>query len=119
KLTSYRVPHARPIVTGPGAPTFVSITNAKMTLLLRRAGTYRIAVRWSPYWRASHGCLWRGKDGMLRLSTLQPRLVRLSFVVSADSALDPLTGTPRRRTTVSGCAEGRRRWAPGFNSRRP
>jgi hypothetical protein len=102
KLTIYRVPHARPILTGPGAPTFVSITNAKMTLLLTRAGTYRIAVRWSPYWRASHGCLWRGKDGMLRLSTLRSRLVRLSFVVSADSALDTLTGAPRDCTAPSG-----------------
>jgi hypothetical protein len=29
---------------------------------------------------------------MLRLTTPKPRLVRLSFVVSADSALDTLTG---------------------------
>jgi hypothetical protein len=63
-----------------------------MTIALAHAGTYRVAVRWSPYWRASHGCLSQGSDGMLRLTTRESRLVRLSFVVSADSALDTLTG---------------------------
>jgi hypothetical protein len=92
RLTIYRVPHPRPIVTGPGRPAVVRMTAAKMTLFLTRGGTYRIAVRWSPYWRAPHTCLWQGKDGMLRLRTQSPRTVRLSFVVSADSALDTLTG---------------------------
>jgi hypothetical protein len=95
KLTIYKVPHARPIVTGPGAAAIVRMTDAKMTLSLARGGTYRIAVRWSPYWRASHGCVSQGEDGMLRLTTLRARRVELSFIVSADSALDTLTGTPQ------------------------
>ena len=92
KLTIYRVPHARPIVTGPGAASIVRMTDAKLTVLLARGGTYRVAVRWSPYWRASTGCLSQGKDGMLRLTAARPARVRLHFVVSADSALDTLTG---------------------------
>lgn len=98
KLTIYRVPHPRPIVTGPAAAAVERMKDANMTLALTRAGTYRVAVRWSPYWRASHGCLSQGKDGMLSLTTLQPRLVRLSFVVSADSALDTLTGARQNCT---------------------
>jgi hypothetical protein len=91
RLTIYKVPDARPIVTGDGA-AIVRMTDAKLTLSVRRRGTYRVAVRWSPYWRASRGCLSQGKDGMLRLTALRPGIVRLSFVVSADSALDTLTG---------------------------
>lgn len=93
KLTIYRVPHARPIVTGPSKPTILRMTDAKMTLSLARAGTYRIAVRWSPYWRTSYGCLAQGSDGMLRLTTPRSRLVELSFVISADSAFDTLAGS--------------------------
>ena len=98
KLTIFRVPHARAIVTGPGSAAIVSMTDAKITLDLAHGGTYRIAVRWSPYWRASQGCLWRGRDGMLRLTTLHSELARLSFVVSADSALETLTGAPESCT---------------------
>jgi hypothetical protein len=93
ELTIYRVPDARSIVTGPGRPTIVQMADAKLELLLTRGGTYRIAMHWSPYWRASQGCLSHGKDGMLRLSTLHPGPVKLSFVVSADRALDTLAGT--------------------------
>ena len=93
RLTIYRVPDARPIVTGPGAPAVVRIRDANMTLALTRGGTYRVAARWSPYWRASRGCLSQGRDGMLRLTAQSARLVKLSFVVTADSALDTLAGT--------------------------
>jgi hypothetical protein len=95
KLTIYKVPDARPIVTGPAGAAIVRMTDAKIKLVLKQGGTYRIAVRWSPYWRTSHGCLTQGKDGMLRLTALHSGFVRLSFVVSADSAFDTLTGTPQ------------------------
>lgn len=93
ELTIYRVPAARPILTGPGSPRIVRMTDARMVLALSRGGSYRIAVRWSPYWRASHGCISKGVDGMLRLEAQRAGLVGLSFVVSADSALDTLTGS--------------------------
>jgi hypothetical protein len=60
---------------------------------VHRGGTYRIAVRWSPYWRASSGCLSAGKDGMIRLRTRGgPQRVALRFRVDATQALDTLTG---------------------------
>jgi hypothetical protein len=58
-----------------------------------RGGTYRIAVRYSPYWRSSDGCLSKGKDGMLRLTTLHARIAHIGFILSADSAFDQLAGT--------------------------
>ncbi len=73
-VTIYRVPHPRPIVTGPGEPRLLALTAETLRLRVSRGGTYRIAVRWSPYWRASDGCLGRGADGMLRLRTLSARV---------------------------------------------
>ena len=92
-ISIYRVPSFEPIVTGPERPRLVSMTQEKIVVQTYVGGTDRIAVRWSPYWRASMGCLAKGKDGMLRLTTLHPRRVAISFIVSADSALDTLAGT--------------------------
>jgi hypothetical protein len=78
------------------------MTDTKMTAFVTRGGSYRIAVRWSPYWRASHGCLRQGRDGMLRLTTLRSQRVTLSFVVSAEGALDTLTGSSHRCSTPDG-----------------
>jgi hypothetical protein len=49
-------------------------------------------VRWSPYWHASLGCLSRGTDGMLRLTTRHPHFVRLRFHLNAERALSELAG---------------------------
>ena len=91
-LTIYQVPHARPIVTGPGQPVVTALTASHLKLTVHRGGTYRIAVRWSPYWRASDGCLSKGKDGMIRLRTRGPQKVGLMFRVDAAHALDQLAG---------------------------
>jgi hypothetical protein len=91
-LTIYAVPHPRAIVTGPGRPVLTSLTGSHLKVVVHRGGTYRIAVRWSPYWRASKGCLSAGKDGMIRLRTLGPQTVGLMFQVDAIHALDTLAG---------------------------
>ena len=93
-ISIYRVPHFRPIVTGPGRSRVVAMTQARIIVGVSKGGTYRIAVRYSPYWRTSDGCLSEGKDGMLRLTTLHPRVASIGFIVSADSALDQLAGQP-------------------------
>ena len=88
----YRVPGFVPIVTGPGKPRVLALTAERVVVAVPRGGTYRIAVRYSPYWRASDGCLGKGKDGMLRLTTRRARVSRIGFIVSADSAFDQLAG---------------------------
>jgi hypothetical protein len=88
----YRVPGFVPIVTGPGKPRVLKMTQERIVVGVGSGGTYRIAVRYSPYWRTSDGCLSQGKDGMLRLTTLHARVARIGFIVSADSALDQLAG---------------------------
>ncbi|HET7573038.1 MAG TPA: hypothetical protein VFJ77_10285 [Gaiellaceae bacterium] len=91
-VTVYRVPRPRPIVTGPGDPRLVALTESTLRLRLSEGGSYRIAVRWSPYWTASDGCLSRGGDGMLRLRALGPREIRLAFRLNTDRVLDTLAG---------------------------
>jgi hypothetical protein len=92
ELTVYRVPAARSMITGPGSPRLTALTESKMRAVLPRGGTYRIAVRWSPYWHASLGCIAKGHDGMIRLTTRRPHLVRLVFHVNATRALEELAG---------------------------
>jgi hypothetical protein len=91
-LTIFAVPDARPIITGPARPRLTSLTGSGMSAVLHRGGMYRIAVRYSPYWRASHGCLSQGTDGMLRLATRRARTVVLVFDVDAGRALSQLAG---------------------------
>lgn len=95
KLTIYEVPKPRSIVTGPDKPKLSMLTQERIGVTVHRGGDYRIAVRYSPYWRASDGCLREGKDQMLRLQTRAARHVTIVFKVNADSALDELAGAKR------------------------
>jgi hypothetical protein len=92
ELSIFKVPHAHSIITGPGAPELTSLTQSRIGVAVHRGGTYRIAVRWSPYWHASLGCLSQGKDKMIRLTTRHAHFVRLTFQVSAGRALDEIVG---------------------------
>jgi hypothetical protein len=55
-----------------------------------------VALRHSPYWQASAGCLTRSLDGMLRLTVARPGTVRLRFDVDAGRALAALAGREPR-----------------------
>jgi hypothetical protein len=87
EVTIYAVPHPQPIARG-----LLALSDERIKIAVRRAGTERIAVKYSPYWHASKGCLSEGKDGMLRLRNLHPRVVTIVFDVSASRALRTLAG---------------------------
>jgi hypothetical protein len=91
-LTVFEVPHATPILTGPRGARVVSLTDARIVVFVARAGSYRLAVRFSRYWRPSAGCLSQGADGMIRLSIPQPGRISLKFAPNARSALAALAG---------------------------
>ena len=95
-LVVYEVPHARRIVSGPGGARVLSLRNSRMVLRVDRPGRYRVAVRYSPYWRPSIGCVERTRDGMIRLAVPRAGAVRLRFDVDAESALSVLAGGPSR-----------------------
>jgi hypothetical protein len=92
QLSIFEVPSPRPIVTGPGPAHVRALTRRRLMVRLGERGTYRIALRHSPYWRTSRGCLSRGVDGMLRLTVLRPGPVQLRFDVSTGRALAALAG---------------------------
>jgi hypothetical protein len=93
-LTIFEVPRPRPIVTGPGRARMVSLTENGAVLAVARAGTYRVAIRYTPYWGVSPGCAREARDGMTRVAV--PRAGRVSLVVrwTPERALDVVAGTP-------------------------
>jgi len=95
-LTVYEVPHATPILTGPPGARVLSLTESRIVVRARRAGTYRLAVRYSRYWRPSAGCAARAGDGMIGLTVARPGRIALKFAPDARSAFAALTGGAAR-----------------------
>jgi hypothetical protein len=95
-LTVYAVPNATPILTGRSGARVVLLTESRIVVAAERAGKYRLAVRFSRYWRPSAGCASRTADGMIRLAIPRPGRVSLKFAPNAESALAALTGGSSR-----------------------
>ena len=94
------MPSPRPLITGPAPASVVGLTESQVTVRASEAGTYRLAIRYSPYWMASRGCLDPGKDSMIRLRIPAPGTVKLSIHVNARRALDAFAGQrPQTCTT--------------------
>jgi hypothetical protein len=96
EVSIYAVPHPRPIVDGPGRPSVVEFRESKLVIHVSRPGKYLVAVRWSPYWRASTGCLVRSPDGMVDLRARNAGVVRIAFDVDVHSLIDAFAGTSPR-----------------------
>jgi hypothetical protein len=99
-LTIYEVPHAQSIVTGPDRPRLDLLTQQRIGVAVRTGGDYRIAVRWSPYWRTSDGCLSETKDNMMQLRTRAARRVTITLQLSLDDALDELAGASQPKCSL-------------------
>jgi hypothetical protein len=91
-LSIYEVPSPRPLITGPAAASVIGLTETQVTIRAAAAGTYRLAIRYSPYWLASSGCLDPGEDSMIRLWIPSRGTVKLSIHVNARRALDAFAG---------------------------
>jgi hypothetical protein len=91
-LTIYAVPSPHRIVRGPGAARVVLLTQTRLNVAFGAPGTYRLAIRYSPYWSASSGCLDPGGDGMIRLRVPAAGVVQLRFHVNAKRALAAFAG---------------------------
>src|SRR5262249_23841238 len=108
-LLIYQLPNARPILTGPGPARVLALTQTRVNVRVGARGLYRLAVRYSPYWHASTGCVRKGKDGMIQLDAPRPARISLRFRVDAERALEALAGstptcTPRREPDASRAA---------------
>jgi hypothetical protein len=66
----FELPDATPILSGPAGASLTALEHERIAGSTRVPGDYRLAVRFTPYWRVSRGdvCLERAADGMTRLS---------------------------------------------------
>jgi hypothetical protein len=92
-VSIYAVPRPEPIVTGPDRPAVLAFRESRLVLRVAQGGTYRVAVRWSPYWHASTGCLTHAEGGMLQLRTRSAATVRIGFDIDATSLFDAFADT--------------------------
>jgi len=96
-VTVYELPDATPIVTGAGDASVLWMWPTRIVAQVDRPGRYRVRVRWSPYWRPSEGCVWRGPDGSMRLRVAHPGLVQVKVALNVARGLQTLAGTGPRR----------------------
>jgi hypothetical protein len=102
RLTVFEVPRPRSILTGARGTAVRRLTATRVVLQLPHAGRYRLAVRYSPYWRADDACLSRRADGMTTIDARRPGQLELRFHVSAGNALASAVTGERRRVCDSG-----------------
>jgi hypothetical protein len=91
-LLVYELPNAKPVIVGPAPATVLWMYPSRFVAVFTKPGVYRVKVRWSPYWRASSGCVSRTKDGLTRLLVRAPGLVELGFRLSVGSGLQTIAG---------------------------
>ena len=97
-MTVYELRDATPLVTGPASATVRWLWPQRLVVAVGAPGTYRIRVRWSPYWHSPNGCVSRAPDGLTRITTRETGLVELRFGVSVKRGLQTLAGT------IPGCS---------------
>ena len=93
ELTIYSVPDPVPIVTGPAHPQVLALTDSTVLLRLARAGTYRLALHYSPYLAAPGACVSATHDGMIELRAQRAGKLDLAFNVTASRALAAIAGS--------------------------
>ena len=95
-LTIYELARATPVVTGPAPAKVRALSATAMLIEVGAPGSYRVAVRFSPYWRTYRGCVSKEPDAMTRLTAFRRGTINLSFNVNVHRSLEALTGfTPR------------------------
>ncbi|HKG43457.1 MAG TPA: hypothetical protein VKB10_04365 [Gaiellaceae bacterium] len=97
RLAIFEVPRPQPILTGHRQARVLRVTATRVLVDLPRAGDYRLAVRFSPYWEARNACLVRRRDGMTQVVARRAGRLELRFHVGAASALATAVGGARSR----------------------
>ena len=106
ELTVMRVPSPRRLISGASPARVVALSQTWLVLRLQRAGPYRVAIRYSPYWEASGGCVTPTKAGLMLLTVRHAGVFSLAFKVSPERVLDVLTSEPRTSCAAAGSSVG-------------
>ena len=91
--TIYSVPHPVSLVTGPGHPKVLALTESSVVMRLHRPGSYTVALRYTPYMTAPNACTMETPDGMIHLEAKHAGILRLSFTMTASNALAAVVGS--------------------------
>jgi hypothetical protein len=93
--TVFEVPHATPIATPADGISVISLTSADITLNVRRPGTYRLRLRYTPYWRVERGtaCAEPREPWGTDLRVERPGVVRLAFDVRLGTFVGAVLGS--------------------------
>jgi hypothetical protein len=91
--TVYALPHPTPIVTPAGGARVVALDAGSLTLAVRRPGTYRLRLSYTPYWRAEGpACVAPRAPWGTILRARAPGTVVLRVAVTPARVLDALLG---------------------------
>ncbi len=75
----YKLPHATPIVTGPGKARVTSMKAGHVTMRVSEAGTYLLRVRYTQWWSPTNDAsAHAAPDGMTLVTAYSPGPVRLN-----------------------------------------
>ena len=85
----YALPHAEPILTGPGQTSITTLNSNRIAGRVTRPGLYTLRVHYTTYWRVTRGaiCIERGKATMTALEVAHAGAFSIN---AAESAADLL-----------------------------
>jgi hypothetical protein len=94
--TIFEVRQPTPLIHGAGPARVVALGSTDVRFDVAAKGTYHVAIRYSPYWRARPGCVAEAPDGDVRLTARASGPIELEFQLGMQQFLDALnqsTGT--------------------------
>jgi hypothetical protein len=93
QLTIYEVPRPEPILSGPAAAVLTRFAHSRIEGELPAAGSYRLKIRYTPYWRVRGAvCVERGVGGMTILTAQRPGRFRLTVPDGPGALVRSLVG---------------------------
>src|SRR5262249_46385890 len=94
--TIFGLPAAAGILSGSPRARLLALSQTRLDVRVVHPGRYRLAVRYSPYWRTSSGCLVARRDGMSEVLAPRPGTVVITFHVAVTAALSELVDEQTR-----------------------
>ncbi len=93
--TVFELPEPTPIATPADGISVLSLTSAAVTLRVKKPGTYRLRLRYTPYWSVERGsaCAEPREPWGTDLRVSQPGVVRLSFDVRLGTFVGAVLGS--------------------------
>ncbi len=93
--TVFELPKPTPIATPADGISIISLTSDAVTLRVERPGTYRLRLRYTPYWSVEQGyaCATPREPWGTDLRVTSPGIVRLSFDVRLGTFVGAVLGS--------------------------